>query len=776
MTLEIGLLLLLLMGMAYVFFTEKLPIELTAFAGLVVLVMGGFIPVSAAFTGFSSPAVITMLSIFFVSTAILNTGLADRVGYGVHRLLGGQERLLVVAIMTVAGILSAFMNNIAATAVMLPAVASISRRTGVAPSRLFMPLSFGAILGGTTTLVGTPPNILAAELLQERGHQSFGLFDFLPVGGTLLLVGMVFFLLTGDRLLPRHAGAASVSARSDLVQVYQLHETFFSIRIPPGSPLDGQTLGDTALGSALGVQVVGILREGRGRPAPEAGSVLLGGDVLLVQGSAGNVRELFRVRGAEFTEARPSDLAEDSERVTGVSARVGQGSPLVGRTLRELRFRERFGGVVMGVRRGEASIDRGLATLTLEEEDELLVLGPRAGLDEAALEHHFHVTTLDRKRFRALLEQLHVIRVPEDSGLVDRTIGESRIRELVGLTIGGILRGDETIVGIDPEEQIRAGDRLLVAGEVERLQSLIALGAVEIQPAAGTSALESDGIGLVEATLAPRSRSAGRTLMDLRFRERTGLQVLAVWREGELIHEDLARMPLRFGDALLLHGPWKRIRLLASDRDFVVLSESAREERRTKKAPFALGALLLMVLLVVTGFQPIHVAAFTAATLVVLTGAITMEEAYRGVEWRAVFLVAAILPVGVAMESTGAASLLSEAVTRHAGPHGPYAVLAGLVLLASLLSQALDGAPAVVLLTPVALTAADSLGINSRTVMMAISLAASAAFMTPFSHKANLLVMGAGGYRVADYLRVGTPLTVVVLALITLLVPVFFPF
>ena len=168
-------------------------------------------------------------------------------------------------------------------------------------------------------------------------------------------------------------------------------------------------------------------------------------------------------------------------------------------------------------------------------------------------------------------------------------------------------------------------------------------------------------------------------------------------------------------------------------------------------------------------------AAFVGATFVVLAGAISMEEAYRGVEWRAVFLVACILPVGMAMERTGAALLISGTVTDVAGPLGPYAVLAGLFGLASLLSQCLDGAPAVVLLTPVALGTAEQLGLSPYPIMMGISLAASAAFMTPFSHKANLLVMGAGGYRVTDFLRAGTPLTVIVLILLVVLVPVFFP-
>ncbi|MFH1843326.1 MAG: SLC13 family permease, partial [bacterium] len=178
--------------------------------------------------------------------------------------------------------------------------------------------------------------------------------------------------------------------------------------------------------------------------------------------------------------------------------------------------------------------------------------------------------------------------------------------------------------------------------------------------------------------------------------------------------------------------------------------------------------------MVVTGFQPIHVAAFATATFVVLFRAITMEEAYRAVEWKAVFLVAAILPVGLAMERTGASRLLADGIVDLAGPLGPSAAMAGLVSMSSLLSQCLDGAPAVVLMAPVVLQSAGDLGLGAHTAMMGVSLAASAAFMTPFSHKANLIVMGSGGYRVGDYLRVGTPLTVVLLGLMVWLVPWFF--
>jgi len=260
MTYEIAFLLIVLAGMVALFLTEKLPIDLTAFLGLTLLIFTGYVAVPDAFSGFASSAVITMLSIFIVSAGLMQTGVADLVGGAIHRFVGGREAPLMVAVMLVAGVLSMFMNNIAATAVLMPAVASLARRAHLAPARLFMPLAFGAILGGTATQVGTPPNILAAAMLRERGFEPFGLFDFTPFGAAMLVGGVLFMLTVGRRLLPGRRAASGAPAESELADLYGLHEGLFSIRIPANSPLDGATIRETRLGTALGVQLLGVAR------------------------------------------------------------------------------------------------------------------------------------------------------------------------------------------------------------------------------------------------------------------------------------------------------------------------------------------------------------------------------------------------------------------------------------------------------------------------------------------------------------------------------------
>ena len=777
MTIEIAFLFALLGAMVYLFLTEKLPVDLTAFLGLVILIFGGYLTPSEAFTGFSSPAVITMLSVFIVGAALLETGVADMIGGRVHKVVGSSETRLIVVLMLVAGVLSAFMNNIAATAVLMPAVASIAKRAGLPPSRLFMPLAFGAILGGTTTLVGTPPNILAAQMLSERGLEPFSLFDFTPIGVALLGVGILFMVTVGRRLLPAREDRGQMrSASGDLRQIYQLQERLFSIRLPADSPLDGHSLAETRLGNTLGVKVLAMLRDGSKRLAPEGDAVLRGGDVLFVDGELEELQGLLHLRRLEVRETTADEVPAPMQGVGGVRFRLPDDSRLMGRSLRELDFRQQYGLVVIAVCRAGLLYRTHLAEEVLEKADELVALGKRENLEKLTGDPDFEVLELGFEAIRDLGDQLFTIKIPASSPLVGTTIARCRLSELTGLTVAGLVRGTETRLAIRPSEVLQAGDRLLVAAEPEMIFKLVELGDVELEPESADSPLESEDVGMVEVAVAPRCSVAGDTFAELDFRGRYGLLALALWREGKPVHMDLTVEAIRVGDALLLHGPRERIRRLAADPDFVVLSEADQAPRRTKKAKYALACLLAMIVLVAGGFQPIHVAAFAAASLVLLAGALTMQEAYRAIEWKAIFLVAAVLPVGVAMERTGAAALLATSITTVAGPLGSYATLGAVVLMASLLSQGLDGAPAVVLMAPVVIQAAAGLGISPYPMMMGVSLAASAAFMTPFSHKANLLVMGAGGYRSSDYLKVGTPLTIVLLALMVFLIPIFFPF
>lgn len=774
MTLEIGFLFLLLAVMVYFFLSEKLSVELTAFCGLVALIFTGFVAPQDAFVGFSSPAVITMFSIFFISAALARTGVADVVGKQLAYLSGGREIPLVTLLMLLAGGLSAFMNNVAAAAVLMPAVSAVSGRTGISPSRLFMPLAFGAILGGTITLVGTPPNILTGEVMAQQGLVPFDLFDFSPMGVTLLGVGILFMILVGLPMLPARLDAKDADRSSHLTRAYRIDENLTSIRIAQGSPLEDRTLVDTQLSSALGVSVLGVRRDGRKILAPGPDFVLKAEDWLMVDGRFSDLEALLAVRGVGVGEAEPGHLEQVTAQVHGVVLRLPKGSGLIGRSLKQLHFRDRFHVLVVGIRRGKDRLRQQLGRRVLRATDEILVLADDDRIAE--LNEQKSLEVVAEVPFSELMpERIFVLKVAPDSPLTGRTIRQSRLGELAGLTVVGIVRQGKTSLAVPGDTQIENDDELLLAGEPDRLWELDQIGPLDLSNSAELRRLESRTVGTVEAVVAPRSTLVKRTLAELNFRRRFGLHALAIWRSGEALHA-VTDTPLQVGDALLLYGPRRLIDGLGDLDDFVILDQDAEPVRRYGKAPAAIGALLAMVGIVVSGIFPIHVAAFTGAVITVLFGALTMDEAYRAIEWRALFLVAAILPVGGAIESSGAARLMAEGVAQIGQSYGPHAFLAALVVLASILSQTLDGAPTVVILAPVVVLTAEKLGLSPYPFLMAVGLAASAAFMTPFSQKASLLVMGAGGYRTQDFLKVGTPLTLIVLVLLVLLIPVFFPF
>ena len=775
MTFEIGFVFALLAAMVCLFLTEKLRVELTAFCGLLVMVFTGFVPVDQAFVGFSSPAVITMFSIFFISAGLARTGVADAVGRQLSRWSGGHEIAMVVLLMLLAAALSAFMNNVAAAAVLMPAVISVSRHSGISPSRLFMPLAFGAILGGTTTLVGTPPNLLTGEMAVQLGLEPIGLFDFAPVGLVLLAVGVVYMLVFGRRMLPERLEAKQGDRAQHLIRAYRVDDRLTSIRVVPGSMLEGQTLSETQLSAGLGASVVGVRRGRQTILAPGPDFELEADDLVVVDARYFDLQSLLAMRGVVISEVEPGHLDDVVSQVHGLVLRLPKGSGLVGRTLQQLRFRERFEVLVVGLRRGKDWVREELGRRELRSDDEILVLADDAHV--AALQEQKSLEVVGEVPFSQLMEdRLFVIGVPVGSELDGLTLRDSRLGELVGLTVVGRVRGGSASLRVSGGWRIEGGDELLVVGNPEPLLDVLELGPLEVDPILGKAKLESESVRMVEAVVAPRSTVLGKTLREIHFRQRFGLQVLAVWRAGEAIHRDLADLPLNVGDALLLHGSLRQIGQLSEDQDFVLLDDDIEPIRRYSKAPAALTALAVMVGVVVSGAFPVHVAAFTGAVITVLFGALTMEEAYQAIEWKALFLVAAILPVGTAMESTGAAHWVAGGVAGIGEAFGPYAFLASIVVLASFLSQTLDGAPTVVILAPVVVLTADKLGIDPAPMMMAVGLAASAAFMTPFSQKASLLVMSAGGYRVSDFVRVGTPLTLMVLVLLVILIPIFFPF
>jgi di/tricarboxylate transporter len=235
-------------------------------------------------------------------------------------------------------------------------------------------------------------------------------------------------------------------------------------------------------------------------------------------------------------------------------------------------------------------------------------------------------------------------------------------------------------------------------------------------------------------------------------------------------------MKLRFGDALLLFGPRRRLSLFGAEPDFLVLSEEALPAPRYKKAPLAILIMALVLIPVIFNWLTIAIATVAGVALMILTGVLHMDEAYRLIDWKVIFLIAGMLPLGIALDQTGAAQLVADQILAVIGSAGPLAVSAGLFVMASLGSQFMPNPAVAVLLAPIALTTAADLGVSPYPLMMAVTVSASAAFLSPVGHPANLLVMGPGGYRFSDYFKVGLPLTIMVLIVFLLVLPIFWPF
>lgn len=586
MTPEIALTLGIVIAAIVLFVSERLPVDVVALLVVLAVVVSGLLTPPEAFAGFASPAVIAVGAIFVVSGGLFQTGVAGRMGRFIVDLAGQSEARLIAVLMIGVALLSAAMNNVAATAVLLPVVIGISRQTGVAPSRLLIPLAYGAVMGGTLTLIGTPPNLIVSDLLRARGLAPLGFFEITWVGLPFVLVGTIFMATIGRRLLPDRPSREKLRRTrlpEELLEIYHLPDYLYALNVPANSPVVGQTLAESAMRQEFGMTVLGVVRESGRVMDPEPCEILKAKDRLLVEG------------------------------------------------------------------------------------------GPRR-LERAA-----------------------------------------------------------TSLGLEPGTTTSEEAELLLAGDT----------------------------GLVEVTLAPRSSFEGRTLREVGFREKYGLTVLALWRGGEAIERDIASEPLKMGDVLLVQGSWRRFRVLRSEPGLIVLLGDEAVPRRTEKAPLAVAILLGMIVVVVAGIVPISVAALAAALLVILTGCVRMDEAYQAIEWSVVFVVAGTLPLGLAMEKSGATQWLADVALSGVADLGVLPVLAVLFVTTVGLNLAISNSATAVLVAPIAFTMAASHGLDPRPLVLAVALASSVAFATPIAHQSNLLVMGPGDYRSRDYARVGLPLSLV---------------
>lgn len=784
MTPEIAFVLGVLIIALILFVSEVIRMDLVALLVLGALAIGlsDIVTPEKAFAGFSNSAVITVWAMFILSEGLSRTGIADIISHQVMRFGGHREMPMIFVIMITGAVLSAFMNNIGVAALMLPVVVGIAQRTRIPASRLLMPLAYSTLLGGLMTLIGTPPNLLISEALAQSGRAPFELFDFTPLGGAVMVVGVIFVAVIGRFLLPKHPVKRDrhVSQRS-LRSQYKLHERTFMLRVPHRSILVGRTLAESRIGSSTGMIILAMVREGKSETLPSRQTVLRGGDGILVQGRIDQFRELRRWSDLVIERESPVLKSMVAAKVAYAEVTISDTSPLVGELVRHAAFRTRFNVAVVGLYRTDRYRLTNLAYVPLRSGERVLVQGELEAIEQLEKFSDFTASELltpDRLAAEYHTdERMFVVRLPKTSDLGGATLRKSRLADVFDFRVVAIFRDGALNVMPRGDEQLSGGDLLLIEGQPGDLEVLRGLQEIEIETsvAANLGAFESERLTLMDATLDPRSRLAGRTVGELNFRERYGIELAGIWREGQPVGAEFANERLQIGDALLMLGPRDRLQLLSSDSDFLVLTPLGQEPPDTRRAPLAAAIMLGVVLAVMLGYAPISIAAVVGGSIMVLTRCLNMEQAYRAIDWRAIFLIAGMLPLGTAMQDTGAATYLADQVMLLLGDAGPWPVIMGLYVLTAMATMIIPTAALVVLMSPIVLSAMADMGLQPETAMMAVAMAASASFTSPISHPANILVMGPGGYRFVDYLKVGVPLTIVVFITVMVLLPILWP-
>jgi len=567
--------------------------DIVALAALMASVIAGLVPAGAAFAGFGHPAVITVACVLILSQGLQNTGAVDWLARSVLPREAGRLTGML-ALMGLGAALSGFMNNVGAMALLMPVAVQLSDRLDLTPGQVLMPLAFGTILGGMTTLIGTPPNLIVSGFRAEAGLGQFSMFDFAPIGVTVAVVGVILIAVAGWRLVPARR---SVAGEGFDTGAY-LSELF----VPEKSKAVGLTLrGFEREIEDSGAQIVGLVRNDVRMTAPHGGRRIRAGDILVVEAEVDVLAEALSVFGIEMLDT-PSE-AQDGAGETGA--------------------------------------------------------------------------------------------------------------------------GDE-----DGEPQS-----------------------------------DSDDIVLRELAVLPGSTIVGRSAKAMKLRTRYGLNLLALSRAGHQPRSRLRTVELKSGDLLLVEGAADAVSGFVNDTGCVPLG--ARELRiPDKRMAVIAGAIMVGAIGLVTfGLLPAAVAFALGVLVSMVLRTVPLRQVYTAIDWPVIVLLAALIPVAGAMQSTGAADLLARGLVDTIAMGNPVAALMVVLVTTMFLSDVMNNAATAAVLCPIALGISGTLDVNPDSFLMAVAIGASCAFLTPIGHQNNTLILGPGGFRFGDYWRLGLPLEVLIVAL-----------
>lgn len=371
------------------------------------------------------------------------------------------------------------------------------------------------------------------------------------------------------------------------------------------------------------------------------------------------------------------------------------------------------------------------------------------------------------------ITELHVM---ADSPLIGQRIGQTPLSQEHDVTVLEIRRSTHTILAA-VGEAVLADDLLLVRARPDKLLAVTTALKLEIEPEfkLRDETMLSHEVKLCEAIVPPGSPFLGRTLADLRFGQKTGVIALAVQRTGHVLREKLSTIRLRIGDALLLLGDTTGINRVRAEDGLLVLNEVETPVRQRGKAPLALAVLMLAVVLAALKILPILVGALAGVLILIITRCLRPEQAYSAVDWRVLIMLAGILPLGIAMQKTGAAQAITDIALRLAGRDDPIALLAAIYFVTAVLTECMSNNGAAVLIAPIAIATAQSMGLDPKPFLVAVTFAASTSFATPVGYQTNTMVYNAGGYKFSDFLRVGVPLNLIFWGVSVYFIPIFWP-
>lgn len=369
---EIAITLLLLVVAIGLFASEKLPVDVIGILLVMVLVLTRVLTVQEAVAGFGNDVIITIAGLFILVGGLKLTGMVDVIGRRMHAIAGDSEFVLTALIMLAGAVGAALLKNTTTTAMFLPVVIGLAAKAKVAPSKLLMPLAFGAILGGSCTLIGTSTNMAVSGAIQRYGQQPFSMFELAPVGIVTFSAGMLYMLFIGRRMLPNRGG------EDTLTEQYQIREYVSELFVLPDSPLVGKMIEETYLSTQLGLTVIGIVRDDVRMPSPPANERIQRRDSLIVEGK---IADLLRVKEEVGLEIKPDFMLNDGSLEGGeielFEVLVMRESRFVGQTLKSMQFRQKYGLTVLAINRhGETFIEK-LSSVDLIFGDVLLVQGRR---------------------------------------------------------------------------------------------------------------------------------------------------------------------------------------------------------------------------------------------------------------------------------------------------------------------------------------------------------------------------------------------------------------